>query len=75
MHMKPPTYKIWTIQDLLAVPAKRRRECLAELEIALAACEVVCNELHTAPAIGAFKWIDDGKNTGKIIFTPTAKCT
>lgn len=60
--MSEATYKIATIQDMLAVPVDRRADMLADLEIAFELLEFAMSDLRPGELL-QFTWTDDGENS------------
>lgn len=56
------SYKIATIQDMLAVPADRRSAMLTELETAFELLEFAMSDLRAGELL-QFTWTDDGEHS------------
>lgn len=57
--MSHPTYEIWTLQDILNVPADRRGDCLRDIEYALALLDLAAGDGQESKVYGPIRWTDD----------------
>lgn len=57
--MTAPSYELWLIQDLFKVPIDRRKDCLRDVEYALALLEFAAGEGQEPKMYGSIRWTDD----------------
>lgn len=60
--IKPKTYRIDRISDLLAVPIERREACVRELLYGLALLDLAAGD-ECSPELQSLVWTDDGETT------------